>query len=84
MEALIIQASSFRLFQMACVLKARINPKFNRAGNLKEVAGFKRENELYRYKNQSKSPTSSTFSFNRLHNSNVEVLTIKLGLWCLW
>ena len=73
MEALLIEASSFRLFQMACVFKARINPQFNRAGNLKGVAGFKKQIELYPYKNWSKSPTSSTFSFNRLFNLNVKI-----------
>jgi len=40
-EAILIEASSFRFFQMACFFKAGINPEFNRAGNLKEVAGFK-------------------------------------------
>ena len=61
-----MKASSFPLFQMACVFKARINPQFTLAGNLKGVAGFKKETELYPYKNRRKSPTSSTFSFNRL------------------
>ena len=69
---------------MACVIKARSYPQFNRAGNLKGVAGFKKQAELYPYKNWSKSPTSSTFSFTRLANSNVKVLTICLGYWCLW
>ena len=62
---------------MACVFKARINPQFNRAGNPKGVAGFKKQTELYLYKHRSKSP-----SFNRLSNSNVKVVTICLGLWC--
>ena len=35
---------------MACVFKARMNPKFYRAGNLKGVAGFKKQTELYPYK----------------------------------
>ena len=51
---------------MACVFKARINLPFNRAGNLKGVAGFKKQTELYPFKNWRKSPTSSNFSFNRL------------------
>ena len=68
---------------MARAFKARIKPQFNRPGNLKGVAGFKKEPELYLYKNRSKSPTSSTFSINRLSNSNVKVLTICLGLRCL-
>ena len=45
---------------------------FKRPGNLKGVNGFKKQTELYPYKCQSKSPTSSTFSFNRLSKSNVE------------
>ena len=31
---------------MACVFKIRINPQFNRAGNLKGVAGFKKQTEF--------------------------------------
>ena len=47
MEELLIEAFFFRMFQMACVLKARINPQFNRAGHPKGVAGFiKNETEL--------------------------------------
>ena len=46
MGALLIEGVSFRLFQMACVFKARINPEFNRGGNLKGVAGFKKQTEL--------------------------------------
>ena len=42
---------------MACVFKARINPQFNRAGNLKGVAGFKKQTELSPYKSWSKSET---------------------------
>ena len=61
---------------MACVFKARINPQFNRVGKPKGVAGFKKQTELYPYKHQRKSTTSLTFSFNRLSNSNVKVLTI--------
>ena len=63
---------------MACVFKARINPQFNRARNVKGVAAFNKQTELYPYKNWSKRPTSSTFSLNRLSNSNVKVLTIFL------
>ena len=51
--------------------------KFNRPGNLKGVAGFKKQTELYPYKTRSKSPTSSTFSFNRLSKSNVKFLTTR-------
>ena len=58
--------------------------KFNRPCNLKGVAGFKKQTELYPYKCWSKSPTSSSFGFNRFFNCNVKVLTIYLGLWCLW
>ena len=68
---------------MTSVLKPRINPQFNRVGNLKGVAGFKKQLELYPYKNRSKSPTLSTLSFNRLYNSNVNVITISLALWGL-
>ena len=85
---LLSRCASSRSFSLCFVLngvcfKARINPQFNRAGNLKGVAAFKKETELYPYKHRSKSPTSSTFSFNRLSNSNVKVLTICLRLWCL-
>ena len=38
MEALVVKASSFRLFERACV--------FNRAGNLKRVAGLNLRNKL--------------------------------------
>ena len=34
---------------MACVFKVRINPPFNHAGNLKGVAAFKKQTELYPY-----------------------------------
>ena len=57
---------------------------FKRPGNLKGVACFKKQTELYPYKCRSESPTSSTFTFNRLSYSNVKVGTICLGLWCLW
>ena len=62
--------------------KARSNPQFNGAGNIIEVASFKIQTGLYRYKNRSRSPTSLTLTFNRVHNSNVKVVTICLGLWC--
>ena len=61
---------------MACVFKARINPEFNSAGNLKGVAGFRKQTKLYPFKCQIKSTTSSTFSFNHVSNSIVKVLTI--------
>ena len=32
---------------MACVFKIRITPPFNHAGNLKGVAAFKKQTELY-------------------------------------
>ena len=69
---------------MACVLKARANPQFNRTGDPKQVAGFKRQTELYPYKCERKSLISSTFEFgfDRLSNSNVKVITICLGFLC--
>ena len=80
---------SSRLLPSVCV-KWRVFPtrelfvtKFNRPGNLKGLTGFKKQTELYPYKCRSKSPTLSTFSFNRLSNSNVKVRTICLWLWCL-
>ena len=63
---------------MACVLKEKINPHFHCPGNLKGVAGFKILTELHPYKCQRESVPSSTFSFNRLSNSNVKVLMIFL------
>ena len=57
---------------MACVFKPRINVQFNRPGNLKGVAGFKKQTGLYPCKCRCKSPISSTFSFNRLSNSNIK------------
>ena len=63
-----MEAFFFGLCQMAFVFKARTNPPFNRAGNRKGVAGFKKQTDLYPYKNWSKSPTSWNFSFNRLSN----------------
>ena len=71
-----MEASCFGLSQMACVFKARNNPQFNPAGNLKGVAGFKKQTELYPHKHRSKSPTSITISFNGLSNSNAKVLRI--------
>ena len=53
-----MEAFFFGLWQMAFVFKARTNPPFNRAGNRKGVAGFKKQTELYPYKNRSKSLTS--------------------------
>ena len=72
-----------RFLQMAALKQQLILTKFNRPGNIKGVAGFKKQTELYPYKCRSKSPALSTFTFNRLSNSNVKVLTICLGLWCL-
>ena len=43
---------------MAGVFKAKMNPQFNRAGNLKRVAGFKKQTVLHPYKHWSKGPTS--------------------------
>ena len=83
MEALLLQASSFGLCQMAYVLKEKINPQLNRAGYLKGVAGFKILTELYPYKCGIKSQTSSSFSFNRPSNSNVKIRTIIQGMLCL-
>ena len=83
-----MEACFFSLCQMACVFKARINSQFDRAGNLKGVAGLrkkkKKKTKLYPFKCRSKGPTSSTFSFNWLSKSNVKILTISLELWCLW
>ena len=58
--------------------------KSNRPYNFEGVAGFVKQPELPQYECWIKTPTSSTFSFNRLSNSNDKVLTICLGLWCLW
>ena len=46
-EARLIEASSFALYEMACVFKATIYPIFIRLSNLKGVAGFKKGTELY-------------------------------------
>ena len=43
MEALLNEVSFFGLCQMARVFKPRINPKFKRPGNLKRVAGVKKQ-----------------------------------------
>ena len=56
--------------------------KFNRPCNFEGVAGFekkKKKTELPQYQCRIKTPTSSTFSFNRLSNSNDKVLRIPLG-----
>ena len=80
---------SSRLIPLVCVKwrvfseQQLILTKFNRPGNFIGVTGFKKQTELYPYKCRSKSPTSSTFSFNGLSNSTVKVLTTCLGLWCL-
>ena len=42
-----MEAFFFGLCQMAFVFKTRTNPPFNRAGNRKGVAGFKKQTELY-------------------------------------
>ena len=41
-----MEVSYFGLCQMTCVFKPRINPKFKRPGNLKGVAGFKKQTGL--------------------------------------
>ena len=41
-----VKASSFGLCEMASNFKARINRQSNRTGNLKGVAGFKKQAEL--------------------------------------
>ena len=56
---------------------------FKRPGNIKGVPGFIKQTELYPFKCESESPTSSTFTFNRLSNLNVNVFTTFLGMWCL-
>ena len=76
---------SSRLPPLVC-LKWRVFTKqqliitmFKRPGYLKGVACFMKQTELHPYKCRSKSPTSLTFTFNRLPNSNGKVLTICLG-----
>ena len=58
--------------------------KFNRAFNFEGVGSFEKQTELPQYECRIKTPTSSTFSFNRLSNSNDKVLTICLELLYLW
>ena len=79
---------SSKLLPLVCV-KWRVFSKQHliltmskRPCNLTGVAGFKKQTELYPYKCRSKTPTSSTFTFNRLSNSNVKELTTCLALWC--
>ena len=80
---------SLRLLPLVCVKwrvflnQQLILTKFNRPGNIKGVACFKKQTELYPYKCRSKSRTSSTFTFNRVSNISVKELTICLGLWSL-
>ena len=52
---------------------------FKRPGNLKGLTGFMKQTELYPFKCRSKSPTSSTFPFNRLSNLNVKLFRIFWG-----
>ena len=52
---------------------------FKRPRDLIGVIGFMKHIELYPFKCENKSPTSSTFTFNGLSNFNV--FTIVLGLW---
>ena len=72
---------STRLLPLVCVKwrvfskQQLILAKFNRPGYLKGVAGFKKQTKLYPYKCLSKSPTSSTFTFNGLSISNFKVIT---------
>ena len=54
-EGLLIEASSFGWYEMACVFKATIIPLFIRPGNLKGVAGFKKRTKLYPDKCRIKS-----------------------------
>ena len=51
MPALFFTASVFGLYEIACVFKARINPRPNRTCNIKEVDRFKKQAELYPIKN---------------------------------
>ena len=73
---------SWRLRPLVCVKwrvfskQQLILTKCNRPGNLKGVADFKKQAELYPYKCRSKSLTSSTFTFNRLSKSNVKALFV--------
>ena len=71
-----------RLLSTVCV-KWRVFSKeqlivtmFKRPGNIKGVTGFKKQAELYPYKCCKRSPTFLSFTFNRLSNSTVKVLTI--------
>ena len=49
MPALFLKGFFFALYEMAFVLKARINPQRNRPCNIKEVARFKKQAEPYPY-----------------------------------
>ena len=51
---------------------------FKRPGFSEGEARFQQETELYPCKCRGKSPTSSTFTFNRLSKSNAKVLPICL------
>jgi len=46
-EVLLVQVSFFGLSEKALVFKARINGWFDRPGNLKGLAGFKKGTKLY-------------------------------------
>ena len=69
---------------MACVLKPRIKPQFNRPSNLKGVAAFKQTNWTIPMQMSIQKSQVINLHCNRLSNSNVKVLTICLRLCCLW
>ena len=76
------KASVFGLHEMACVLKAKINPQPNRPCNIKEADRFKKRAELYPNKRLSKSRAFYTINFKRLPNSKIRVYTF-FPLSCL-
>ena len=69
MPAHFFTASVFGLYEMACVLKAKINPQPNRPCNIKEADRFKKQAELYPKKSLSKSRTFYTINFRSLPNA---------------
>ena len=58
MPALLIKASSFGFNEMARVFKARINSYLNGPCSVKEVAGLKKQAEIYPGKCRSEGRTS--------------------------
>ena len=71
---LLIKAYFFRFYEM-CVFKARINSYLNGPCSVREVAGLKKQAEIYPGKCRSEGRTSHRPNFTRFFYSSLGVFT---------